>query len=219
MNIELPSLPFSFDALEPHISQRTLEFHYNKHHKAYVDKVNKLILGTPFANSKLIEIVETAAHQEEYRELFNNAAQALNHNFFWQCLGKSEPSSTFIKIINESFTSLDEFKKKFSDSALSLFGSGWTWLVQNHDGSLVIMNTMNGDNPLTHDQIPLLTCDVWEHAYYLDYQNNRPKFIMNFWEIVNWEFVEKNLNNHTAPSRASHFSKETISNHKNSFLI
>ncbi|MDD4975787.1 MAG: Fe-Mn family superoxide dismutase [Bacteriovorax sp.] len=197
MTFELPSLPYSMDALQPYISQRTLEFHYGKHHKNYVSKLNELIRDTPYEKMELDEIIRESAHMSD-EDIFNNAAQAWNHDFYWHCFTPKAQhdvkDSSFINLINKNYGSVDNLKIQFTNSAKKLFGSGWTWLVLNSDGSLSIQNMKNADTPLAHDQVPLLTCDVWEHAYYLDYQNERPKYLTNFWEIVDWHFVEDNLN-------------------------
>lgn len=188
---ELPKLPYALDALEPHISRETLEYHYGKHHKAYVDKLNALIPGTEFEKLPLEDIIRKANGG-----LFNQAAQVWNHSFYWHCLspnGGGEPAGALGKAINDGFGSFEEFKKQFSDKAATLFGSGWAWLVKKPDGKLAIVQTPNAETPLTTEDTALLTCDVWEHAYYIDYRNARPKYIEAFWNLVNWEFVEKNL--------------------------
>ena len=192
MSIELPALPYAQDALEPHISKETLEFHYGKHHNTYVVKLNGLIDGTPDADKSLEEIVTSSSGG-----VFNNAAQIWNHTFYWHCLspnGGGEPAGAVADAINGAFGSFAEFKSKFTDSAVNNFGSGWTWLVKNADGSLAIVNTSNAATPLTDEGvIPLLTVDVWEHAYYIDYRNARPNYMEAFWNLVNWEFVAANL--------------------------
>ena len=192
MAIELPALPYAQDALEPHISSETLSFHYGKHHNTYVVKLNGLIEGTPDADKSLEEIVKNSSGG-----VFNNAAQIWNHTFYWNCLspnGGGAPSGALADAINSSFGSFDEFKAKFTDSAVNNFGAAWTWLVKNADGSLAIVNTSNAATPLTDDSVTsLLTVDVWEHAYYIDYRNLRPKYMEAFWALVNWEFVSANL--------------------------
>ncbi len=191
MAIELPPLPYAQDALEPHISQETLEFHYGKHHNTYVVKLNGLIEGTPDADKTLEEIVQSSSGG-----IFNNAAQVWNHTFYWNCLspnGGGEPSGALASAIASHFGSFEEFKAQFTDSAVNNFGSGWTWLVQNADGGLDIVNTSNAATPLTDNVTPLLTVDVWEHAYYIDYRNLRPKYMEAFWALVNWEFSESNM--------------------------
>ncbi|SDK69974.1 superoxide dismutase [Fe] [Microbulbifer yueqingensis] len=188
----LPELPYAKDALEPHISQETLEYHYGKHHQTYVDKLNGLLEGTPDADKSLEEVIKSSSGG-----LFNNAAQVWNHTFYWNCLspnGGGEPSGAVAEAINKAFGSFDKFKEEFTNSAVNNFGSGWTWLVKKGDGSVAIVNTSNAGTPLTEaDQTPLLTCDVWEHAYYIDYRNARPKYMEGFWKLVNWEFVNKNF--------------------------
>ncbi len=192
MSIELPALPYAQDALEPHISKETLEFHYGKHHNTYVVKLNGLIDGTPDADKSLEEIVKHSSGG-----VFNNAAQIWNHTFYWHCLspnGGGEPEGAVADAINGAFGSFAEFKSKFTDSAVNNFGSGWTWLVKNADGSLAIVNTSNAATPLTDEGVtPLLTVDVWEHAYYIDYRNARPNYMEAFWNLVNWEFVASNM--------------------------
>lgn len=191
MTHRLPELPYAMNALEPHISRETLEYHYGKHHNAYVDKLNGLIPGTEFENASLEEIITKASGG-----IFNNAAQIWNHTFYWNCLspqGGGEPGGALKESINRDFGSFASFKEKFSQTAATLFGSGWAWLVKNPDGSLDIVGTSNAGNPLTEGKTPLLTCDVWEHAYYIDYRNARPKYIEAFWNLANWDFVAKNL--------------------------
>lgn len=191
MTFELPKLQFALDALEPHISKETLEYHYGKHHQAYVNNLNNLVEGTDNANKTLEEIILSSTGG-----LFNNAAQTWNHTFYWNCLtanGGGEPAGKLAKAIAAASGSFDAFKKQFSETAAKTFGSGWTWLVQNSDGTLEIMSTSNAGNPLTANKKPLLTCDVWEHAYYIDYRNARPKYIENFWNLINWNFVSNNL--------------------------
>ncbi len=191
MEHTLPSLPYAMDALQPHISKETLEFHYGKHHQAYVTNLNNLIKGTPFENATLEDIVKKSSGG-----VFNNAAQVWNHTFFWNCLkpnGGGTPSGGLLAAINAKWGSFDNFKAEFTKSCVGNFGSGWTWLVKEPSGSLYIENTSNAATPLTGLDKPLLTCDVWEHAYYIDYRNLRAKFVENFWQIVNWDFVAKNF--------------------------
>jgi Fe-Mn family superoxide dismutase len=191
MAFTLPALPYAKNALEPKISQETLNYHYGKHHQAYVDKLNKLIVGTEFADKTLEEIIKKADGA-----IFNNAAQIWNHTFYWNCLrasGGSEPKGALLQAIEKQFSSLAKFKELFTNEAVGLFGSGWCWLVQKADGALEIVKASNAGNPLTMQQKPLLTCDVWEHAYYIDYRNDRAKYVAAFWELVNWDFVAKNL--------------------------
>ncbi|KOR31536.1 superoxide dismutase [Achromatium sp. WMS2] len=191
MKHELPALPFDKTALTPVISAETIDYHYGKHHQAYVTNLNNLIPGTEFENLTLEEIIGKSSGG-----IFNNAAQVWNHSFYWQCLrpvGGSEPTAALAAAINQAFGSFAEFKTKFSQSAATNFGSGWTWLVKNNDGSLAIVNTSNAQTPLTQGQVPLLTVDVWEHAYYVDYRNARPKYLEEIWKIINWDFVASRL--------------------------
>ncbi|ATX81954.1 superoxide dismutase, Fe-Mn family [Mariprofundus ferrinatatus] len=191
MPFELPELPYARNALEPHISAETLDYHYGKHHNAYVTNLNNLIAGTGHENSSLEEIIRSSTGP-----LFNNAAQVWNHTFYWNCLspqGGGEPSGELGDAINRTFGSFGAFKEKFTASAATNFGSGWTWLVKNEDGTIEIVNTSNAGNPLTNGQKPLLTCDVWEHAYYIDYRNARPSYLEAFWHLVNWNFADNNL--------------------------
>ncbi len=191
MEHQLPELPYTKDALEPHISTETIEYHYGKHHQAYVDNINRLIPGTEFEKMSLEEIIQKASGG-----IFNNAAQIWNHTFYWNCLtpkGGAEPSGELAGAITKSFGSFAEFKEKFTSAAATLFGSGWAWLVKNSDGSLSIETTGNAGNPLQEGKKPLLTCDVWEHAYYIDYRNARAKYLEAYWNLVNWDFVTKNL--------------------------
>ena len=183
----LPKLPWDEGALDPVISARTIQFHYGKHHKAYVDNLNKMIEGTEFADLPLEEIIRKAQGG-----MFNNAAQVWNHTFYWNCLspsGGGEPSGKLAEAINAAFGSFAAFKEEFTKTAIGTFGSGWAWLVQRPDGSLGLVSTSNAATPLTGADTPLLTCDVWEHAYYVDYRNARPKYVEAFWALVNWDFV------------------------------
>ena len=187
----LPDLPYAMDALEPHISRETLEYHYGKHHNTYVEKLNGLIKDTEWANASLEDIVRGSSGG-----VFNNAAQVWNHTFYWHCLspnGGGAPGGELAKAIDAAFGSFEKFKEQFSDKAVTLFGSGWAWLVKKPDGSLAIVQTGNAETPLTGDSKPLMTCDVWEHAYYIDYRNARPKYLEAFWKLVNWDFVASNL--------------------------
>ncbi|MAT51842.1 MAG: superoxide dismutase [Fe] [Porticoccaceae bacterium] len=192
MAITLPELPYSIDALAPHISQETLEYHYGKHHKTYVDKLNGMIPGTEFEGKDLEAIIKTSSGG-----VFNNAAQIWNHTFYWNCLspnGGGEATGAVAEAISAAFGSFDTFKEEFTNSAVGNFGSGWTWLVKKADGSVAIVNTSNAETPLTDEGVtPLLTVDVWEHAYYIDYRNARPAYMDAFWKLVNWEFVNKNF--------------------------
>ena len=188
---ELPKLPYALDALEPYISQRTIEFHYGKHHQAYVNNLNKLIVGTGFENASLEDILRTAGGG-----IFNNGAQVWNHTFYWNCLkpqGGGEPAGALADALLKNFGSFGEFKEKFSTAAATLFGSGWAWLVKKEDGSLEIVQESNAGNPLKNGAAPLLTCDVWEHAYYLDKQNVRPDYIADFWKLIDWNAVASRL--------------------------
>jgi Fe-Mn family superoxide dismutase len=191
MEHKLPELPYAKDALVPHISAETLEYHYGKHHKTYVDNLNRLISGTGFENSSLQDIVQKASGG-----IFNNAAQVWNHTFYWNCLlpkGGGEPSGALANAITRDFGSFAQFKEKFTNAAVTLFGSGWAWIVKNNDGSLAIETASNAGNPLKDGRKPLLTCDVWEHAYYIDYRNARAKYVESFWKLVNWDFVSQNF--------------------------
>jgi superoxide dismutase, Fe-Mn family len=188
---ELPPLPYAKDARAPHISAETLEFHHDKHHATYVTNLNKLISGTEFEGMSLEDVVRKAPAGG----IFNNAAQVWNHTFYFNCMGPNgggEPSGALADAIKKAFGSFADFKEKFNASGAGNFGSGWTWLVKNGDGSVEIVNTSNAATPLTGDKTPLLTCDVWEHAYYIDYRNARPKYLEAFWNVVNWDFVARN---------------------------
>jgi len=191
MQHTLPELPYAMDALAPHISKETLEYHYGKHHAAYVTNLNNLVKGTEFESSSLEDIVKKSTGG-----VFNNASQIWNHTFYWHCLspnGGGAPSGKLADAINAKFGSFDAFKEAFTKSAIGNFGSSWTWLVKKTDGSVDIVNTSNAATPLTTQDKPLLTCDLWEHAYYIDYRNARPKYIETFWNLVNWEFASKNF--------------------------
>lgn len=191
MEHTLPALPYALDALQPLISKETLEFHYGKHHQAYVTNLNNLIKGTEFENASLEDIVKKSS-----AGIFNNAAQVWNHTFYWNCLkpsGGGNPTGALLAGINAKWGSVDNFKAEFTKSCVGNFGSGWTWLVKKPDGSLDIVNTSNAATPLTGTDKPLMTCDVWEHAYYIDYRNLRAKYVEIFWQLVNWDFVAKNL--------------------------
>ena len=191
MEHQLPELPYAKDALAPHISAETIEYHYGKHHKAYVDNINRLITGTEFEKMSLEEII-----QKSSGGIFNNAAQVWNHTFYWNCLspnGGGEPTGELADTITKQFGSFSQFKEKFTNAAVTLFGSGWVWLVKNPDGSLSIQATSNADTPLKEGKRALLTCEIWEHAYYIDYRNARAKYVEGFWNLVNWDFVTANL--------------------------
>ena len=191
MTHELPPLPYAIDALAPHISKETLEYHHGKHHKTYVDNLNKLIPGTEFENLSLEDIVRKSTGG-----VFNNAAQIWNHTFYWNCLAPNaggKPTGALAAAIDQAFGSFDAFKEKFSQTTIGTFGSGWGWLVKNAAGGLEVVSTSNAGCPLTAGQTPLLTCDVWEHAYYIDYRNLRAKYVETFWNLVNWDFVARNF--------------------------
>ena len=191
MEHKLPELSYAKDALAPGISAETIEYHYGKHHKAYVDNLNKLILGTEFERMSLEEIIKKASGS-----VFNNAAQDWNHSFYWNCLSPKaggEPTILVANAINKNFGSFAQFKEKFTNTAVTTFGSGWAWLVKNSDGTLSIESSSNAGNPLKDGKKALLTCDVWEHAYYIDYRNARAKYVEVFWNLVNWKFVEQNF--------------------------
>jgi Fe-Mn family superoxide dismutase len=188
---KLPELPYAKTALAPHISAETLEYHYGKHHATYVANLNKLIAGTEFADLSLEDIVKKSSGG-----IFNNSAQVWNHSFYWNCLspkGGGEPSGALADAIVKNFTSFAAFKEKLTNAAVTQFGSGWAWLVKNPDGSLAVEQTSNAATPLKDGKKPLLTVDVWEHAYYIDYRNARPKYLEAFWNLVNWEFAGANL--------------------------
>ncbi len=190
--IELPKLPYKRDALEPHISQRTIDFHYGQHHAAYVKNLNNLIENSKFENMSLEDIIKNSEGS-----IFNNAAQVWNHTFYWHCMTPEKdghPQALLLKTIERDFGSFDNFKQMFIKQAATLFGSGWLWLVCDKEGKLSLLQTSNAETPLTNDELrPLLVCDVWEHAYYLDQQNLRLAYLNEFWQIINWKFVEKKL--------------------------
>ncbi|MGB6105008.1 MAG: superoxide dismutase [Fe] [Pusillimonas sp.] len=191
MAFTLPPLPYALDALAPTISKETLEFHYGKHHQAYVTNLNNLVAGTEFESASLEDVVKKSSGG-----IFNNAAQIWNHTFYWNSLspnGGGEPGGALLEAINAKWGSVEAFKEAFNKSAAGNFGAGWTWLVKKADGTLDIVNTSNAATPLTTADTPLLTCDVWEHAYYIDYRNARPKYLESFWAVVNWEFAAANL--------------------------
>ena len=191
MSFELPALPYALNALEPHISAETLEYHHGKHHAAYVANLNKMIAGTEFESMSLEEIIKKSSGG-----VFNNAAQVWNHSFYWNCMaanGGGEPQGELAALIEQNFGSFEQFQEQFTQAGMTRFGSGWAWLVKNTDGSLEICSTPNAENPLTAGKTPLLVCDVWEHAYYIDTRNNRGQYISNFWQLVNWSFVSSQL--------------------------
>ncbi len=191
MAIELPPLPYALNALEPHISRETLEYHYGKHHQTYVTNLNNLLPGSGLEGLSLEEIV-----QKSSGAIFNNAAQVWNHTFYWHCLspnGGNEPEGEIARAIVASFGSFAAFQEQFSKAAITTFGSGWAWLIKTAEGKLEIISTSNAQTPLNQNKKALLTCDVWEHAYYIDYRNARAKYVEMFWKLVNWEFVAQNF--------------------------
>ena len=191
MTHELPPLPYAKDALQPHISAETLEYHYGKHHQTYVTNLNNLIPGTEFADMTLEDVIKKSTGG-----IFNNAAQVWNHSFYWNCLsphGGGAPHGALADAINAKWGSFDAFKEAFTKAAIGTFGSGWAWLVKTPAGDLEIVSTSNAATPMTNNQKALLTCDVWEHAYYVDYRNARPKYVEAFWNLVNWQFVSANF--------------------------
>ncbi len=196
MTFTLPALPYAANALEPYISEKTISFHYGKHHQTYVTNLNNLTEGTDLANLTLEEVIKKTAQDSTKVGIFNNAAQVWNHTFYWHCMkpqGGGNPSGKVAELINQAFGSFDDFKKEFKQAAVSQFGSGWAWLVEKN-GKLEIMKTGNADLPMIHGAKALLTCDVWEHAYYLDYQNKRPDYVDTFMDhLINWDFVAQNF--------------------------
>ncbi len=190
MSFALPSLPFDAHALEPLISAETLAYHHGKHHRAYVDNLNRLTEGTPYAEETLESLLRQTSGA-----LFNNAAQHWNHSFYWRCLSPDggEPDDLLRDALTQAFGSVKEFETTFVHAAISHFGSGWTWLVHCPDGGLEVVNTANADNPLCRNCTPLLVCDVWEHAYYIDYRNARPEYVQAFWKLIHWSFVNENF--------------------------
>ncbi len=191
MSFELAPLPYATDALAPHISAETLEYHYGKHHQAYITNLNNLLEESAFDGASLEEIILKSSGP-----LFNNAAQVWNHTFYWNCLspnGGGEPAGRLADAIKQQFGSFSAFKEQFSHACITNFGSGWTWLVENGAGDLEIINTGNANNPITSKKVPLMTCDVWEHAYYIDYRNARPQYVEAFWSLVNWDYVAENF--------------------------
>ncbi len=191
MAFELPQLPYAMDALAPYISKETLEFHHDKHHAAYVNRLNELIKGTNHERQSLEEIIRTSEGA-----LFNQAGQHFNHSFYWKCMAPKaggEAKGPVADAIGKAFGDFGAFKKQFSDIAAGHFGSGWAWLIRDKDGSLKVVATHDAGTPVAQGQTPLLTCDVWEHAYYIDYRNARAKYVEAFWNLINWEFVNQNL--------------------------
>ena len=193
---KLPELPYGLDALEPHISRETMDYHYGKHHRAYVTKLNGLIQDTDLEHLSLEAIIRaTGSSTGRPDPIFNNAAQAWNHAFYWQCLTPRActPGVAAVAAIKPQFGSVEEFRRQFTEVAMSTFGSGWAWLVGDNDGKLEIVSTSNAETPLTGDRIPLLTCDLWEHAYYIDYRNARAEYVTAFWKVFNWDFLETGI--------------------------
>ena len=191
MEHTLPALPYAMDALAPHISKETLEYHYAKHHQAYVTNLNNLIKGGEFENASLEDIIKKSSGG-----IFNNAAQVWNHSFYWHCLspdGGGEPKGDLASAITKTFGSFSAFQEQFTKTAITTFGSGWAWLVRAPDGRLEIISTSNAGTPMTDNKKALLTCDVWEHAYYIDYRNARPKYLEAFWKLANWDFAAGNF--------------------------
>lgn len=191
MTFTLPQLPYAKNALAPHISEETLDYHYGKHHQAYVNNLNKLIVDTEFANMNLEEIIKKSKGG-----IFNNAAQVWNHTFYWHCMdpkGGGEPTGKLADEINSTFGSFEKFKEQFTQTAIATFGSGWAWLAQESEGQLKIISTSNAQTPMTENLQALMTCDVWEHAYYIDYRNARPEYLSAFWNVVNWDFIADNM--------------------------
>lgn len=198
MAFSLPNLPYGKKDLQPFVSEQTIEFHYGKHHQTYVTNLNTIVAGTPNENKSLEELIMLSANNADLAGMFNNAAQVWNHTFFWNCMkpnGGGKPTGKISDLINSSFGSYEKFAAEFKQAALTQFGSGWAWLVQD-GASIKITKTANADLPMAHSQIALLTCDVWEHAYYLDYQNRRADFVQSFLDnLINWDFVNANLSN------------------------
>jgi superoxide dismutase, Fe-Mn family len=196
MAFELPPLPYAKDTLAPVAADETIDYHYGKHHQAYVNNLNGLVPGTKYEKMSLEEVVKASQGQASEKKVFNNAAQVWNHTFYWNCLAPKaggDPTGKIKDAIDKSFGSFADFKKKFSEASVAQFGSGWGWLVKNADGSLAIETTANAETPFAVGKSCLLTCDVWEHAYYIDYRNARPKYVEEFWKLVNWDFVTKQL--------------------------
>ncbi len=196
MTFTLPELPYAKDALAPTVSAETIDYHYGKHHKAYVDNLNKFVVGTKYESMTLEEVIKASHGQASEKKIFNNSAQVWNHTFYWHSLAPNaggEPTGAAKDAIDKSFGSFADFKTKFSEAAAGQFGSGWAWLVKNADGSLAIEATANAETPFATGKTCILTIDVWEHAYYIDYRNARPKYIEEYWKLVNWSFANKNL--------------------------
>lgn len=201
MEHKLMELPYELNALEPHLSEETLRYHYGKHHASYVEKLNKLLENSYLANNSLEQIIVKSSG-----DMLHNAAQVWNHNFYWQCLqpdGGGQPEGDIARAIKQQFGTVEVFQEKFTNQVQSFFGSGWVWLVKNQDGTLEITSTHNEDTPLRHQQVALLTCDVWEHAYYIDCRNDKAAYIQAFWALVNWEFANEQLHENEIPSKIS----------------
>lgn len=196
MAFTLPELPYSKDGLAPVVSAETIEYHYGKHHQAYVNNLNNLVPGTKYEKMSLEEVVKATHGQASEKKVFNNAAQVWNHTFYWNCMAPKaggEPTGNIKAAIDKAFGNFGDFKKKFNEAAAAQFGSGWAWVVKNADGSLAIETTSNAETPFAAGKTCVLTCDVWEHAYYIDYRNARPKYLEEFWKLVNWSFANKNF--------------------------
>jgi len=196
MAFELPPLPYDKTALEPHMSATRFDYHHGKHHQAYVTNLNNLVDGTDMAGKDLVEIIKATAGDSGKAGVFNNAAQVWNHTFFWNSMkpgGGGQPSGRIGDMISSSFGGFDAFKDAFVKEASTHFGSGWAWLVQDDSGKLKVISTHDADTPVVHGLKPILTCDVWEHAYYIDYRNARPDYIAAYWNLVNWDFANQNL--------------------------
>jgi Fe-Mn family superoxide dismutase len=202
----LPELPYRPDALEPHISQETLDYHHGRHHRAYVDKLNELVKDKDFEHMSLEAVVRASrAAPGRSSPVYNNAAQAWNHAFYWQCLTPqaTAPAPQLREALDSRFGSVDEFRLQFTRAAVNIFGSGWAWLVAGYNGELDIIATSNADTPLAEGRVPLLTCDIWEHAYYIDYRNARAEYLAAFWKVVNWDFVAANFRHLHVTSNAA----------------
>ena len=211
MNFKLPELPFEPDSLNPHISPETIEFHYRKHHLSYINRLNELLLRSPFRGRTLEDII----HCTQVREIaiFDNASQAWNHTFYWHGLssgGARFPTGPLYERILRDFGTFEGFKLEFIETALSLFGSGWVWLVKNQSGRLEIVCSSNSDTPLIDHKIPILVCDLWEHAYYIDYRNAKKSYLEHFWKIVNWKFAASNFLQNTTPNMTEHMSEGSV---------
>lgn len=201
MKHELPPLPYAADALEPHISAETLEYHHGRHHRKYVDKLNELIQGTGFEESSLDDIVSRAGDGA----LYDNAAQVWNHTFYWHCMspdGGGEPQGPLAEAINASFGSYEGFQQEFEEAAKGLFGSGWVWLVKTTSETLAIQATKDAENPIRHGRVVLMTCDLWEHAFYIDYRNDKGAYMSAFWSVINWDFVAERFSDGRSSSPA-----------------